>query len=318
MAVGIDAINQYLNNKTAGDRFIIQNNELHLVNKGNISGWTCFKAKFGFGEASMRKVASFINRNRNNLFPDETKDESINNKNAINNFIKGYNANRTFSFKKGKHIKDIEAETIAFFGVKEWAKAGFKVKDAPPIPANLKQIYSAPCPIWKNENKTVGETHIHFLVPKMLIDKKTTVNRLRKITKKVCPLHYFKPKFKVPKWEDGHKSIKQSYWVLMTKNVVPLSRGIAFDWKHVPDNYDLPYLIEADVCLLTQFLRGRVLTDQSKLMFDNEDSTYCHEVDNHGDRAIVGDCNHKGYALGFFMPTIQCGMAAVQRLSDRE
>lgn len=191
MVIGIDAIQQYVHNKSPDDYFIIQNKELHLVNKKTLSGWTCFKAKFGCGEASMKKVAAHINKNRNNLFPDDNKPGSIHNKNAINDFITGYNVNRTFSFKKGKNIKAIEAETIAIFGAKQWAKVGIKVKDAPPIPANLQQLYSAPCPIWKNENKTVGDTHILFLVPKKLNDKNTTVNRIRKITEKYCPSLFF-------------------------------------------------------------------------------------------------------------------------------
>lgn len=94
---------------------------------------------------------------------------------------------------------------------------------------------------------------------------------------------------KVPSSDDGHKSINQSYWVLMTKNVVPISRGRIFNWDYVPANYDLPYLIEADICLLSQYLRGRQLTDKSTLMFQ-EDATYCHEVNEGGYRSLVGNC----------------------------
>lgn len=314
MPVGNDAIQQFVNSGNAGDRLIVRDNELHLISKGNLSGWTCFKAKFGCGEASMKKVAAYINKNRNNLFPDEDKIAAIHYKNAMNDFIADYNVNRTFSFKKGKQIKAIESETIAFFGVKEWAKAGYVVKDAPPIPANLQQIYSAPCSIW--ENNTKGDTHILFLVPKMLNDKKTTHNRLRKIAKKVCPLLFHRTNNKVLKGNDGHKSFTKSYWVLMTKNIVPISKGMVFDWSIVPDNYELPSLIEADICMLTQYLRGRTITDQSQLMFQ-DNKTYCNAFDSNAYRMLVGGCNQKGFSVGGFIPSSSNGMAAVQRLSSR-
>lgn len=315
MTTGIKAIQHFLSNKVAGERLIVRQNKLHLINGRSISLWICLKAQFGYGPASMKKVAQYVHKHRNNLFPQEGGPLSIQNKNAFNAFIKSYNAGRLLSSKKAISIGEIEAETITTYGLEEWANIGINVTDAPPLPANLKQMYRSPCPFWKG--KTIGETHMLVLIPKKLGDKPTTSNRLKKLSE-----NYFSDEYRyhiyrrVFKDEDGHKRFDASYWILMTKDVVPGTLNQLYSSKVFPKGYEPPTLIEAHTSMLTQYLRGRKLTKKSTYLF-HKNLTMCQErkvgVDYH---FIVGGCNE--YGLTLYTP-IHCnfnyvGMAAVKKL----
>lgn len=319
MTIGRDAIHKFVNHKAPGDLLIIKKTGVHLVNRDSLSRWTCFKAYFGCGKASMKKVAEYINSNRNNLFPDERTVDSYNfvntsalDKTAFNQIVSTYNKGRTFKLKKAKEVKSIEAETISFFGKKEWKKVGVKVDDAPPVPLDLTILSNTPCPIWGSRGKTIGDTHVLFLVPKKLSDNKaTTINRLRRIAKKHIPnLQIHHKQFKV--FKNDSQYIHQSYWVLMTKDILPISGGRPFSLELLEDGYDVPHLIEADICMLTQYLRGRELTNKSTYFY-HQTETYCQETRD-GFRSIVGGSDEDGFTLGFPMPTsISYGMGAVKR-----
>ena len=315
MTTGIEAINNFLTNQTPGFRLIIKKKEIHFVNRRQISFWSCLKAKFGRGNASMKKIAAFIHDNRNNLFPEEDKGVSIRNRKDFNKFLTKYNKNRIFTFKVAKKIGKIGAGTITFFGKEDWAKVGIYVKDAPPVPPNLKQIYTSPCPIWPG--KTIGETHMVVLVPKMLGDKPTTINRLKKLGEKYFsdPLGYHIYD-RILSDDDGHRHIKNSYWILMTKETLPW-----WDFKSdkkpldaIPKGYECPSLIEANVCVLSQYLRGRTLTDKSNYLFHKE-AIICSQKNIEGTHAIIGHCDEYGLSLVTATSSYNgSGVAALKKL----
>lgn len=311
---GVDALNGFITNRVSGDRLIIKNNELYLVNKKQISFWSCLKAKFGRGNASMKKVAAFVHENRNNFFPQEDKDMSIQNKKDFNDFIKAYNRKRVYIHKFAKKVGLIEAESITFFGKEEWAKVGIDVKDAPPILPDLKQIYTSPCPIWPG--KTIGETHMLVLIPKMLGEKETTVSRLRKLGfKGFTGKDVYYGYSRILKEYDGHDKITSSYWVLMTKDVLPGSLGKRYEKIVKPDNYSAPRVVEANVCILTQYLRNKKITDETNLLF-NKVYTWCENTNNYSDRPVIGRCNENGFNLYYDAQKSarHMGLAVVQRL----
>lgn len=314
MATGVDAIHSFLTRKTHGDRLIIKNNEIYLVDKGQVSFWNCLRAKFGLGgKASMKKIAKFVHDNRNNLFPQEDKDTSIENRKKFNELIKTYNLKRA-TFKVAKKVGKIEAETITFFGKEEWAKVGIDVKDAPPVPPNLKKIYNSPCPIWGKDGKTtIGDTHMVVLVPKMLGNQPTTINRLKKLGEKYFNNPYdFHTHDRILKEEDGHSDIKNSYWVLMTKKVIPGEQDNPLE-DIIPDGYERPSLIEANVCMLSQYLRGRVLTDKSTYLFRNI-HIICSQKNINGTHAVIGHCDEKGLNLCFPSSYNSSGVAVLKKL----
>ena len=94
-------------------RLILRKNQLHLVNKDNLSFWIKFKAKFGCGNASMKKIVAYIEANREVLFPVTNEKQSTNDKNEFNHFLSvSYNPKRTFSFKRVRTISAISAESL--------------------------------------------------------------------------------------------------------------------------------------------------------------------------------------------------------------
>lgn len=322
MRVGLDAINTFSNARDKNHRLIIQNDDICLVDKSTIGFWTRFKAYCGCGKASMKKVVAYIDNHRNDLFPIERQVSSKTNKKQINTVIQKYNRRRFFIKRTRKGIGEIEAETILCFGVKDWKRIGIDVKDAPPLPNDLKAIYDQDCPFWKN--KRVGDTHMLVLVPKKLGKKTITIKRIGKL---VAPYTPNKPACsdyrRIHKDEDGHKAIKASYWVLMTKDAIPDSLGEKCSMDHIPDGYDIPTMIEATVCVSSQFWRIRrmpwnvtahgpgtdILFHQHQIMCQerNYQSVPC---------TVQGDW----YGIGVYYPSAdqhpheRTGIAAIKRL----
>lgn len=311
MTTGIDAIQSFLTRHMPRDRLIIKNKEIHLIDKSQVSFWSCLKAKFGRGNVSMKKVAEFVHINRNSLFPQDDRATSIQNRRVFNDFIKDYNRNK-FSWKTARKIGKTEVESITFFGKEDWGKIGIKVKDAPPLPSDIKQIYRSPCPVWPG--KTVGETHMLVLIPKMLGDKPITMNRLRKLA---CEYFLNKTFYynweKIFKEEDGSEDINQSYWILMTKEVLPDSSD--YDgYCIIPKNYKSPKLVEASICILTQYLKGKKFTDKSSFCF-HDTLTLCNETNKRGEIPIVGKCDEKGFYVHYISERkISPEFAVVRRL----
>lgn len=119
-AFGVDAIKAFLDEKnkpssSSKGRLIIQKNEIYFRNKSSISFIVRFQAKLGFGNVSLQKIASKINRQREALFASKPEEMKINSqiRDEFNSFIVSYNKNRTLCWKKAKCIKELSINSVS-------------------------------------------------------------------------------------------------------------------------------------------------------------------------------------------------------------
>jgi hypothetical protein len=157
------------------------------------------------------------------------------------------------------------------FGPREWSKYYGEVGAVPPLPTDIEAILDAPCPFWPD--RRVRDTHLLVLLPATVNGKPFTLNLLSKLIKS-------------PKWPSGgHKtqylrqyyyghavqeqignnSPDHSYWLLMTRDVLPESRNKTYsDQKElITDHasrtgllYELPKALEAATAILTHYVRS--------------------------------------------------------------
>ena len=115
-------------------------------------------------------------------------------------------------------------------GPKEWKQYFGEVSTAPPLPANIDEILSSPCPFWGG--KLVKDTHLLVLVPATVNRRLFTLDLLGELIR--SPQRGGrKAKFEIygneVRRELGVQSPRSSYWVLMTRDVLPGSRDKTYD-----------------------------------------------------------------------------------------
>ncbi len=93
--------------------------------------------------------------------------------------------------------------------------------------------------------------------------------------------------------EIGNQSIDQSYWVLMTKDILPDSRNKSYSdqQKMVADladksllHYEVPTMLEAVTCILAHYFKS------ANRLFSDHPRTYTHCKDQFEDCPIVVGC----------------------------
>jgi hypothetical protein len=145
-------------------------------------------------------------------------------------------------------------------GPKEWKQYFGEVGAAPPLPANINEILNSSCPFWPGYQ--VKETHLLVLVPATVDERPFTLDLLGELIR--SPQRGGrKAKFEIygneVRRELGAQSPRNPYWVLMTRDVLPGSRGKTYGAQkalvaaHV--HYDMPYALEAATAILLHHAR---------------------------------------------------------------
>ena len=192
-------------------------------------------------------------------------------------------------------------------GKREWRRYFGHVSTSPPsLPANIEEILHSACPFWPG-NK-VCDTHLLVLIPKYV-----------KRWWKSLTLDYLGELIKSPREGDhgtqyayyadavrdaigSHRS-GSSYWVLMTRDVLPGSRWKSYE-EHcalVSDHanrtglpYEVPGALEAAVVMLLHHARsGERLYSDSPWTY-----TRCREKSTNGNPVVVGGFSSGGLSVG--------------------
>jgi len=187
------------------------------------------------------------------------------------------------------------------FGPADWNRYFGDVGEVPPLPQNLTEILNAPCPY--NPGKIVGNTHMLVLIPATVDGKPFTLNLLEVLTKEGAQLT-------IDCWLDQeNKGPAKSYWILMTRDVIPNSRSKSYDEQKAlvkaNESYELPNTLEAATSIMMHFFKtGKRLYGHDSLTF-----TRCK------DKAVVGGFSHGGFSVAsdFFSISISDGAAAVRK-----
>jgi hypothetical protein len=169
------------------------------------------------------------------------------------------------------------------FGPQEWKKYYGEVGAAPSLPTNIETILGASCPFWPE--KQVKDTHLLALIPATVDGAPFTLNLLGELIRR-------------PK-SDGHRTQYRgygddnyerdtkeqigaifpavSYWLLMTRDMLPDSHDKAYAYqkelvaayaKRAGLPYELPKALEAATVILTHYVRT------GERLYDYPTSTY--------------------------------------------
>jgi energy-coupling factor transporter ATP-binding protein EcfA2 len=154
------------------------------------------------------------------------------------------------------------------FGPQEWNRYYGKVGATPPLPADIDAILRSRCPFWPE--KKVEDTHLLVLIPATVDGEPFTLNLLEKRIKspknggKATEYRHY---HHTVKSEIGTVSPPASYWLLMTRYVLPKSRGKGYgDQKKLVVGharctglpYEVPKVLEAATAVLTHHVQDGV------------------------------------------------------------
>jgi hypothetical protein len=151
------------------------------------------------------------------------------------------------------------------FGAAAWNKYFGDIGVEPPLPPNIEQILSSPCPF--SPGKTVRETQLLTLIPKTVGGEPFTLNSLEELVKrpKQGPATQYQCYWEGIQKQYGDASIPASYWTLFTKDVIPGSGNKRYDAQKqliaeysrktgVP--YEMPILLEAATAIFTAHVQS--------------------------------------------------------------
>lgn len=190
--------------------------------------------------------------------------------------------------------------TIAF-GKELWVKCIGDVGVEPPLSPDIHQVLQSPCPFFLG--KKVIDTHLLTLIPKTVNRKPLTLNSLEKLMKRTqqgstIQYSYYSEEIKK---KYGNASPASSYWVLLTKDVIPESRSKSYDdqkqllktyCQRAQVAYEVPHLLEAATIIFLEYLRT------GKRLYSDNPWTYtrCEErVSSNSDSGLfVGGFSEKG------------------------
>ncbi len=189
-----------------------------------------------------------------------------------------------------------EALSAMAFGRKEWIQyMGLDPGEVPPLPLDIEEILAKPSPFWKD--KTVADTDMLVLIPKTVTKLNTGVPFELPLTLRTLKLLATSPTdnpgIKFPGIEDQmvlenyeDNPIQKSHWVLMTKDVIPVSKYHNYDlqkywvenhWVEetlTPTGYEVPSCLEAAAAILLENMRSK------EYLFCTDPKTYtrCREI----------------------------------------
>ena len=170
--------------------------------------------------------------------------------------------------------------------------------------------------------KKVAETHILILVPETVNGKKLSLNTFRGLVKEPRMGNATKYYYYPDAIENEHGTIPPeggTHWVLMTKDVIPGSKGQLFAKQQALVNeepqYEVPDLLSATVGILTHYVR----TGECLFSYD---ATYihCRETAGDGDHHVtVGGLNKRGLSITYYASAIYgyIGVAALRKFRPR-
>ena len=193
-------------------------------------------------------------------------------------------------------------------GKPDWERYYGAVGEEPLLPDGLEAIMDSDCPFWPG-NK-VGDTHLLALIPEQVSDKPLTLDYLGELIKSPQGVghktqyrgdwyaQYVRPSI-------GNQVSGSSYWVLMTRDVLPGSR-----WKSYADQcalvsdhanrtglpYEVPGALEAAVVMLLHHVRSG-----ERLYSDNPYTyTRCRDKATNGNPVVVGGFSSGGLNVSDF------------------
>ena len=165
--------------------------------------------------------------------------------------------NKDINLEEDPRMWKTQLKAMAF-GPEKWETHFGDVGEVPPLPKNILEEMMKPCGFWPG--KRVGETHMLVLIPATINGELLTIKSFRELVKKPkegnkTDYEHIADQILI---DFGDTPIEKSHWVLMTKDVIPWSRGEGYAFQKAlvtaePD-YQVPNLLDAIVLVLTDYV----------------------------------------------------------------
>ena len=199
--------------------------------------------------------------------------------------------------------KEVRSHALRALGEAEWKHYFGDVGSAPDLPSDMAAILDGPCPFWPDQ--LVQDTHLLVLIPATVGGVPLTLNLLGELIKHPrngghkTEYRYYHERIKA---QIGAESPLRSYWILMTRDVLPGSRSKRYaDQKELVAGYAsregvpyaLPSVLEAATAILMHHAR------EGERLFGNHLQTYtrCQEVVDGRDPTVVGGFESSGLVV---------------------
>ncbi|HNA62510.1 MAG TPA: hypothetical protein PKW79_05495 [Rhabdochlamydiaceae bacterium] len=177
------------------------------------------------------------------------------------------------------------------FGPEDWNRYFGDIGAIPPLPWNITTILGSPCPIWGNTSVNslkVQDTHLLTLIPKTVNGTNLTLPLLGTIVQKPQSGGNKTGYSSFHLDQAADTSSLQSYWVLMTKDIIPNSRAQTYTKQLLllqnHPGYEVPKLLEAVTTLFMHYVKTG-----ERLYADNPSTwTRCQEKYNSNWQTCVG------------------------------
>jgi hypothetical protein len=183
---------------------------------------------------------------------------------------------------------------VSFFGAKEWEQYFGEVGEVPLLPSDIVEILDSPCPFWQREQ--VKDTHLLVLIPATVNHKPFTLNLLGELVQnpkqgsRSTAYRYYNDDVQ-QEW--GHQSMDSSYWILMTRRILPNTSTMDYTTQKTwvamhADRMQLPYTIPHALEAATAILSHYIFSGEHLYTDDLCTWTRCQEVvldslyDEHG------------------------------------
>ena len=162
--------------------------------------------------------------------------------------------------------------------------------------------------------KSIRETHILVRMPKGL-----TVKKLGELAKKYFPsnINGYKDIRDRIIDELGDKSVEESFWLLMTKEVLPGSRNKSYEQQKTTvaelaattgAPYQVPTALEAATCILAEYSRSK------NRLFNDSPWTFTHCKESvQGWQVVVGSFAPAGLVVNCYYAGDDIGVAALRK-----
>jgi hypothetical protein len=197
------------------------------------------------------------------------------------------------------------ATALRTLGEAEWKQYFGDVGAAPDLPSHIAAILDGPCPFWPH--KKVRDTHLLVLIPATVDGVPFTLNLLGELIKH--PSHgghrteykYYHDRVKA---QIGEESPPRSYWVLLTRDVLPESRSKVYaDQKALVAGYasreGVPYALPSVLEAATAILMHHACAGE-RLFGDHPwTCTRCPEAVDGSYPAVVGGFGSSGIVVSY-------------------
>jgi hypothetical protein len=262
-------------------------------------------------------------KNRKTIHRSESHSKNRNTHSTETSNHQDHHSGKTNSVRQGEFIERAGRGTIRDaqrFGKAQWEIYFGAVGDEPSLPKDIDEILNSPCPFSGDEGIKVKDTHMLMLVPATVNGQALSLDTLQRFIqnpKKGNKTNYcsYDNRNSWTQEEHGKAIVHKSYWVLMTKDVIPGSRNQIYREQEesvrqcADQGYVLPGALEAALCISLEFVvSGEYLYGCAPLTY-----TCCSQVVKRHYPVLVGGFTSAGLQVNSPFYSESIGAAALRK-----